>query len=78
MIFGIITHAVHKIKDGQIYAYEPYVREMNLWGKYVDKIIIVAPVSVNEIRSIDASYSNSNIKVIVEKILMERFLKTLT
>lgn len=64
MIFGIITHAVHKIKDGQIYAYEPYVREMNLWGKYVDEIIIVAPVSVNEIRSIDASYSNSNIKVI--------------
>jgi glycosyltransferase involved in cell wall biosynthesis len=64
MIFGIITHAVHKIKNGQIYAYEPYVRELNLWGKYVDKIIIVAPVSVNEIRSIDASYSHSNIKVI--------------
>jgi glycosyltransferase involved in cell wall biosynthesis len=64
MIFGIITHAVHKIKEGQIYAYEPYVRELNLWGKYVDKIIIVAPVSVNEIRSIDASYSHSNIKVI--------------
>ena len=64
MIFGIITHAVHKIKDGQIYAYEPYVREMNLWGKYVDEIIIVAPVSINEIRSIDASYSNSNIKLI--------------
>jgi len=30
----------------------------------MDEIIIVAPVSVNEIRSIDASYSNSNIKLI--------------
>jgi glycosyltransferase involved in cell wall biosynthesis len=64
MIFGIITHTVHKIKEGQIYAYEPYVREMNLWGKYVDEIIIVAPVSVNEIISIDAPYNHSNIKVI--------------
>ena len=64
MIFGIITHAVHKIKDGQIYAYEPYVREMNLWGKYVDKILIVAPVSVDEIRSIDSNYENSDIKLI--------------
>ena len=64
MIFGIITHAVHKIKDGQIYAYEPYVREMNLWGKYVDKIFIVAPVSVDEIRSIDSNYENSDIKLI--------------
>jgi glycosyltransferase involved in cell wall biosynthesis len=64
MIFGIITHAVHKIKDGQIYAYEPYVREMNLWGKYVDKIFIVAPLSVDEIRSIDSNYENSDIKLI--------------
>ena len=64
MIFGIITHTVHKIKDGQIYAYEPYVREMNLWGKYVDKIFIVAPVSVDEIRSIDSNYENSDIKLI--------------
>jgi glycosyltransferase involved in cell wall biosynthesis len=64
MIFGIITHAVHKIKDGQIYAYEPYVREMNLWGKHVDKILIVAPVSVDEIRSIDSNYENSDIKLI--------------
>ena len=63
MIFGIITNAIHKIKDGQIYAYEPYVREMNLWGKYVDKIFIVAPVSVDEIRSIDSNYENSDIKL---------------
>ena len=37
---------------------------MNLWGKYVDKIFIVAPVSVDEIRSIDSNYENSDIKLI--------------
>ena len=64
MIFGIITHTIHKIKEGQIYAYEPYVREMNLWGKYVDKIIILAPISVDEIRSIEIPYVHPRIKVV--------------
>lgn len=64
MIFGIITHTIHKITDGQIYAYEPYVKEMNLWNKNFDEIVIVAPVSFEEIRVIDAAYQHSNIKVI--------------
>ena len=64
MIFGIITHTVHKIKEGQIYAYEPYVREMNLWGKFVDEIIIVAPVVNDEIKSIEIPYVHPRIKVI--------------
>ncbi|ANW96296.1 glycosyl transferase [Wenyingzhuangia fucanilytica] len=64
MIFGIITHAVHKVKDGQIYAYEPYVREMNLWAKYVDEIIIVAPISNDEIERIEIAYHHPKIKVV--------------
>lgn len=64
MIFGIITHAVHKIKDGQIYAYEPYVREMNLWAKHVDEILVLAPVSTYKISSIEIAYQHNNIKVI--------------
>ena len=64
MKFGIITHAIHKMKDGQIYAYEPYVREMNLWGNYVDEIIILAPVSNEEITNIEIAYQYSNIKVV--------------
>ncbi|MDO3695136.1 glycosyltransferase [Wenyingzhuangia sp. chi5] len=64
MKFGIITHAVHKIKDGQFYAYEPYVREMNLWAKYVDEIIIVAPVSIDEVENIEIAYQHANIKMI--------------
>ncbi|MCG1036613.1 glycosyltransferase [Polaribacter sargassicola] len=63
MKFGIITHAIHKIKDGHVYAYEPYVREMNLWGKYVDEIIIIAPVAKEEITSIESAYQHLNIKV---------------
>jgi len=64
MIFGVITHVVHKIKDGQIYAYEPYVREMNLWAKHVNEIILVAPVSNIGITKIEIPYEHSNIKIV--------------
>ncbi|NJB81750.1 glycosyltransferase family 4 protein [Wenyingzhuangia aestuarii] len=64
MKFGIITHAVHKIKDGQIYAYEPYVREMNLWLSYVDEVLIVAPISEEKISDIEVLYCHNKIKVV--------------
>ncbi|MCF6182661.1 glycosyltransferase [Lutibacter sp.] len=56
MKFTIITHAVHKIKEKDVFAYEPYVREMNLWLKYVDEVKIVAPVSNEEIAAIESKY----------------------
>ncbi|PCH53425.1 MAG: hypothetical protein COC22_02765 [Flavobacteriaceae bacterium] len=56
MKFTIITPAVHKLKDTYIYAYEPYVREMNLWLKYVDEVQIVAPISEEKVTSIESKY----------------------
>lgn len=56
MKFAIITHAIHKLKYQSIYAYEPYVREMNLWLKYVDEVEIIAPVSNDAISSIENKY----------------------
>jgi glycosyltransferase involved in cell wall biosynthesis len=64
MKFGIITHAVHKLKDGRFYGYEPYVREMNLWAKYVDEIIIIAPISDEEISPIEIAYQHPKIKIV--------------
>jgi len=56
MKFVIITHAVHKLRNNHIYTYEPYVREMNLWIKYVDEVLIVAPVSKEKVTSIESKY----------------------
>lgn len=56
MKFAIITHVIHKNEKQQLFAYEPYVREMNLWLKYVDEARIVAPMSSDASSSIDASY----------------------
>ncbi|SNR36475.1 glycosyltransferase family 4 protein [Lutibacter flavus] len=56
MKFVIITHVEHKSNELGIFAYEPYVREMNLWLKYVDEVQIVAPLSKEDITSIESNY----------------------
>ena len=61
MKFVIITHTPHKIKDNNLYAYEPYIREMNLWLKNVSKVKIVAPVLNEEINEIETNYNFKNI-----------------
>ena len=64
MKFAIITHAAHKIKENNIYSYEPYVREMNLWTSHATEIGIVAPMGEGEITSIETSYNHKNIQII--------------
>ena len=61
MRFAIITHVTHKFHDDQYFAYGPYVREMNVWGEFVDTIEIVGP-SANQIPDpIDLAYQNPNV-----------------
>lgn len=43
MRFAIFTHVEHQKLEGNYYAYSPYVREMNIWFKYVDEVEIVGP-----------------------------------
>ena len=45
MTFAIITHVPHILEQNQYFAYAPYVREMNIWAKYANKLLIVAPKS---------------------------------
>lgn len=65
MRFFIITHVQHKKKQGQYFAYGPYVKEINLWLNAEDQLIVVAPMSKNnEIDNIDLAYNYPNIKFI--------------
>ncbi|EDP94509.1 glycosyltransferase [Kordia algicida OT-1] len=62
MNFLIVTHVLHAKKEADYFAYAPYVKEMNLWLKYVDKVTIVAPLlAEKEIRPIDIAYKHDNI-----------------
>lgn len=62
MTFCIITHVNHHQDQQHYFAYAPYVREMNIWLKYVDKAIIVAPMELKEKTAIDISYKSNAIQ----------------
>ncbi len=47
MTYVIITHVIHKNSCEDYFAYGPYVREMNIWLKYSDKVIIIAPADLS-------------------------------
>ena len=62
MQFLVITHVLHKKQGDQYFAYAPYVREMNLWFKYVDEVVVVAPLQVGEPGPIDLAYVHGHIR----------------
>lgn len=64
MTFVIITHVPHILSQNQYFAYGPYVREMNIWTKYADRIIIVAPKTYTERTVIDVAYDHDAIKFV--------------
>ena len=62
MRFLIISHALHYREEpiDLVYAYAPYVREMNMWSKHVDELEIVAP-GKNSIDRIDTAYEMDSV-----------------
>ncbi len=64
MTFLIITHVPHILENNRYFGYAPYVREMNIWIKEVNKLIIVAPLDLSKKSAIDIHYEHSNIEFI--------------
>lgn len=61
MHFLIITHVQHIKENSSFYGYAPYVREMNIWLKYVDEVTIVAPIEKNKLDNIHLAYQHKKI-----------------
>ena len=64
MKFVIITHVPHIKEEKKYYAYAPYVREMNIWGKHVDELLIVAHFFSGKAGIIDSYYEHKKIQFI--------------
>jgi glycosyltransferase involved in cell wall biosynthesis len=39
----VVSHVVHYKRDGALFAYGPYVLEMDMWAQIFDRIVIAAP-----------------------------------
>lgn len=64
MHFLIISPVIHK-KDEKGYAgYAPYIKEMNLWLKYVDKVTILAPVTHATPDPLESQYVHNNLNFV--------------
>lgn len=61
MKFLIISHVLHKTKNAEFLGYGPYVKEMNLWLKFVDSVEIVAPLLKTQPNKIDLPYNHKNL-----------------
>jgi len=64
MTFAIITYVPHILDQNRYFAYAPYVREMNIWSKYGDQLIILAPKSKYSKTPIDLNYEHENIEFV--------------
>ena len=62
MNFVIITHVQHIKEHNKYYGYAPYVREMNIWLKYVDTVTVVAPIENIKLDAIHLDYKHKNLK----------------
>jgi len=61
MKFVIVTNVNHVQSKSQYFGYAPYVREMNIWLKHIDKVIIVGHSSDKKPTAIDIAYQHNNI-----------------
>lgn len=64
MNFVIITHVPHILEQNHYFAYAPYVREMNIWTKQAENVIIVAPESKSKKSPIEIKYNHENIEFV--------------
>ncbi len=64
MIFTIITQVPHIKFENNYFSYEPYIREMKIWEKYITKLVIIAPLSNEKIQAIHDKYNHLNIQFI--------------
>lgn len=63
MKFAVISHTEHIKAQDQLFAYAPYVKEMNIWLKYVDEVQIVAPLVNKKVDSIKIPYQHKSIAI---------------
>ncbi len=61
MKFAVFTHVIHGQEKNSFFGYAPYINEMNIWGKFVSEIIVVAPLLLIKKTEIDSCYNHDKI-----------------
>jgi glycosyltransferase involved in cell wall biosynthesis len=60
---AVFTIVRHTAVGHTFYGYGPYIREMNLWGKYVDELLVCGPMSASDTPDpIDIAYEHPRLQ----------------
>jgi glycosyltransferase involved in cell wall biosynthesis len=62
--FLVISPVIHKRNQAQYGGYTPYIREMNIWLRHVDKVRVIAPVSSIPPDALESMYNHPNMEII--------------
>lgn len=63
MKFLIVSHTPHFVDQGKLFAYGPYVREMNMWMNHVSETEIVAPLQKQPPGAIHQPYLHDSVRL---------------
>lgn len=58
---GVVTHVPHWQVNGSLLAYEPYVREMDVWSELFEHVVICAPRGEGPPQGNLAAYGGTNV-----------------
>jgi glycosyltransferase involved in cell wall biosynthesis len=62
--FLVVSGAALKLKDGQFYGYAPYIKELNIWLKHVNNVVIACPLDQTAPSQLDMLVAHNNIKTV--------------
>lgn len=69
MKLAIITHTPHMVSGKDIFAYAPYVKEMNLWVRHAEEILVVAPQVQRDPTEIEMAYVHDHLQLTTIKAI---------
>lgn len=60
--FLVVSGSALKKVGDKYFGYGPYIKELNIWARHVDKLVIVAPLSTSDVSEIDREIEHSEME----------------
>ncbi len=60
----IVSSVIHKANNNSYAGYTPYIREMNIWLKHTEEVVVMAPVVEEQPDPLEAFYSHPKLKFV--------------
>ena len=64
---AVVSHVVHYKFGGNLYAYAPYTREIEIWARMFDQVLLAAPCREQEPPGDCAAFESRNLRVIPQR-----------